>query len=253
LFTATLLQGTHYDCQTWVLILHDFIVGRTTREIALELDLDYGTLLDWRHKLQDTALNKRVTAALSDDDHGEADETYVNAGQPGEEKDDEDADPPRERANKARGRGTAANDRPPIIGTVGRESGELHLAVAPDATEATLYAFLTATTPEDIILYTDGNRSYQAIEDTPREHLTVKHSEHEFARDADGDGVNEVHDNTIEGIWTGLKNFLRPFRGLHQKFLPQYVAMFEWLYNLEDMTDKFLRMLLVPNFTFSPI
>jgi hypothetical protein len=40
---------------------------------------------------------------------------------------------------------------------------------------------------------------------------------------------------------------------LHQKFLPQYVAMFEWLYNLEDMTDKFLRMLLVPNFTFSPI
>lgn len=252
LFTDTLLQGTHYDCQTWVLILHDFITGRPTSEIATELELDYGTVLNWRHTLQGTALNKHITAVLSDDDHGEADETYINAGQPGEEKDNEDDDPPRERANKARGRGTAENDRPPIIGTVGRESGELRLEVAPDATEETLYAFLTKNTPEDIILYTDDNRSYQAIEDTPREHLTVKHSEHEFARDADGDGVNEVHDNTIEGIWTGLKNFLRPFRGVHQKFLSQYVAMFEWLYNLEEMTVEFLRMLLVPDFTFSP-
>ena len=38
---------------------------------------------------------------------------------------------------------------------------------------------------------------------------------------------------------------------LLQKFLPQYVAMFEWLYNLEKVTVKFLQMLLVPDFTFS--
>ncbi len=50
-----------------------------------------------------------------------------------------------------------------------------------------------------------------------------------------------------------LKNFLRPFRGLHRKLLLQYVAMFEWLYNLEEVTIEFLRMLLVPYFTFSPI
>ena len=221
-----MLQGTHYACQTWVLILHDFVVGRPTSEIAAELELDYGTVLKWRHTLQDVALNNRMTAVLSDE-HGEADETYVNAGQPGEEKDDDDDEPPRARANKAGGRGTAENDRPPIIGTVGRESGELRLEVAPDATGETVSAFLCETTPEDIILYTDGHRAYQAIEDTEREYLTVKHSEHEFARDADGDGINEVHDNTLEGIWTGLKNFLRPFRGLHQKYLPQYVVMFE--------------------------
>jgi len=35
--------------------LHDFIAGRPTREIATELDLDYGTVLKWRHILQDTA------------------------------------------------------------------------------------------------------------------------------------------------------------------------------------------------------
>lgn len=251
LFTNTLLQGTHYDCRTWVLILHDFIAGRPTSEIATELELDYGTVLKWRHTIQDVAFDKRVTTKLSDE-HGEADETYVNAGQPGEEKDNEGDNPPRQRANKARGRGTAENDRPPIVGVVGRETDKLRLDVTPDATEDTLHPFVTKTTSEDLTLYTDGNPAYQSIEDTAREHLTVKHSDHEFARDADGDGINEVHDNTIEGIWTGLKNFLRPFRGLHQKFLDQYIAMFEWLYNLEQVTDKFLRMLLVPDFTYSP-
>jgi transposase-like protein len=245
------LQGTHYACQTWVLLLHDFVAGRPTREIATELELDYSTVLKWRHTLQDAALDKRITTVLADE-HGEADETYVNAGQPGEEKDDDDT-PPRSRANKARGRGTADQDRPPIIGAVGRESGELRLEVAPDATGETVSAFLSETTPEDIILYTDGHPAYQAIEDTPREHLTVKHSEHEFARDENGDGRNEVHDNTLEGIWTGLQNFLRPFRGVHQKFLSQYVAMFEWLYNLEEKLNKFLRLLLVPDFTYLPI
>lgn len=156
LFTHTVLQGMHYACQTWVLLLHGFVAGRPTSEIAAELELDYGTVLKWRHTLQEAALNKRITTVLSDE-HGEADETYVNAGQPGEEKDDDDDDdPPRERANKARGRGTAAQDRPPIIGTVGRESGELRLEVAPAATGETISSFLSETTPADIILYTDG-------------------------------------------------------------------------------------------------
>jgi len=95
LFTDTVLQGTHYDCQTWVLILHDFVAGRPTREITMELELDYGTVLKWRHTLQDTVLHKRISRVLPDD-HEEADETYLNTGQPGEAKDDDDDDPPRE-------------------------------------------------------------------------------------------------------------------------------------------------------------
>src|SRR5205807_5697932 len=39
------------------------------------------------------------------------------------------ADPPRRRANKQRGHGTYANDRPPIVGTVGRDSGKVRLRV----------------------------------------------------------------------------------------------------------------------------
>ena len=37
----------------------------------------------------------------------------------------------------------------------------------------------------------------------------------------DGDGL---FTNTIEGVWTTLRNFLRPFRGVHKKFLAGYVV-----------------------------
>ena len=76
-------------------------------------------------------------------------------------------------------------------------------------------------------------------------HETVCHSTSNpvWARDLDGDGINEVHSNTMEGIWTGLRNFLRPFRGVNKVYLQQYVAMFEWAHNLKSTTTQFLRIL----------
>ena len=66
----------------------------------------------------------------------------------------------------------------------------------------------------------------------------------EYARDDDGDGVREVHCNTMEGIWTGLWNLLRPFRGVNKEYLEQYIIIFQWSYNLKAVTDVFLRCLL---------
>src|SRR3954447_468445 len=77
-----------------------------------------------------------------------------------------------------------------------------------------------------------------------RGHATVNHNWGEFARDDDGDGVREVRCNTLEGIWTGLRNFLRPFRGVNKVYLEQYVIIFEWCHNLKKVTDEFLRVLL---------
>jgi len=56
--------------------------------------------------------------------------------------------------------------------------------------------------------------------------------------------VREVHCNTMEGIWTGARNYLRPFRGVSKWFLSQYVAMFEWGHNIKEATDGFLRAML---------
>ena len=77
-----------------------------------------------------------------------------------------------------------------------------------------------------------------------RDHATVCHSQGEWARDDDGDGIREVHDNTLEGLWTGLRNFLRQFRGVSKHYLRQYVAIFQWAHNLKRVTVEFIRSLL---------
>jgi transposase-like protein len=73
-------------------------------------------------------------------------------------------------------------------------------------------------------LYTDEYDSYNRLQ---RIRHTVCHGNNEWARDDDGDGVREVHVNSNEGGWTGLRNFLRPYRGVHKAYLSGYVAIHE--------------------------
>ena len=70
--------------------------------------------------------------------------------------------------------------------------------------------------------------------------LTVCHSHNEWARDADGDGLREVHVNSNEGGWTGLRNFLRPFRGVHKKCLVGYATIYEFAVNQKCVSPHFV-------------
>ncbi len=112
------------------------------------------------------------------------------------------ADPPRRRANKRRGRGTCANDRPPIVGTVGRESGHVRLRVVPNTQGRTLRAQVHQFTGDGTHGSTDAYASYNHLE---RPHATVTHGQREWARDDDGEGMREVHTNTCEGMWALLR------------------------------------------------
>lgn len=149
-------------------------------------------------------------------------------------------DPPRRRANKRPGKGTYANDRPPIVGTVGRETGQVRLRVYHDTTAETLLAHVHRFTQANSHLYTDEEQGYKHV---IRDHSTVCHSDHEWARDDDGDGVREVHVNTVEGMWTDVRNFLRPFKGVHKKYLSGYVAMCEFKRNLKRISPAFISSL----------
>ena len=130
IFTNTAWQDTHYDCPTIALVMRGFVQGVPTLQLAEELGLDYGTLLKRRHKIQKLALEHKVNTPLPDE-VTEGDEMFQNAGEKGDKHDDPD-DPPRRRANKCRGKGTMENDRPPVAGVVGRESGQIRLTVSND-------------------------------------------------------------------------------------------------------------------------
>ncbi len=243
-WTGTLFQGTHWRPTQMVLILRGFTPGVSTAQLARELSCSRRHLLDLRHKFQAQAQSNLDRKPL-EDDHVEADEMYQNAGEKGVPHEDPE-DPPRCRANKIKGHGTMENDRPPVVGIVGRESGTVRLEVVAHSDQETLEAFVDKTTKSQAMVYTDEWSGYDHVPELGRGHATVCHTpgKREWARDDDGDGVREVHNNTTEGLWTGARNFLRSFRGVSKWFLGQYMAMFEWSYNMKEATKAVLRAIL---------
>ena len=160
-------------------------------------------------------------------------------GKKGKRHDDPD-DPPRRRANKKPGHGTYDNARPPIVGTVGRESGQVRLRVVHHTDKATLVRDVHTFTLADAAVFTDEWQSYRHI---ARVHATVCHSKKEWVRDDDRDGIRKVHVNTAEGMWTTVRNFLRLLRGVHKQHLSGYVAMCEFGINLKRIMPSFISAL----------
>jgi hypothetical protein len=73
---------------------------------------------------------------------------------------------------------------------------------------------------------------YSRLDEWGYRHETVNHSAGEYARDDDGDGFCEVHVNTMEGVWSLLRSWLRPHRGISQEKLPLYLGFFEFVHNV---------------------
>jgi transposase len=152
-------------------------------------------------------------------------------------------DPPRRRANKRRGHGTYANDRPPIISVISRDTGEQRFWVCDHADKHTCHHLIAENVPVGrTVLYTD---EWQGYHGSHTSHASVGHGTHEWARDDDGDGVREVHCNTCEGGGAALRTYLRAFRGVHKRHLHLYVATYEAMVNTKRVTPHLIRRMCV--------
>lgn len=176
----------------------------------------------------------------------ECDETYVVAGHKGQPEKVAGAGrkPRRRRLKGARGRGTKATEKPPIFGMIQR-SGEAIIRMLDNVQQETIKPLIIQTVAEGTLIHTDEYAIYSRLTDWGYGHKTVNHSASEYARDEDGDGFHEVHVNTMEGLWSLLRSWLRPHRGLSQDKLPLYLAFFEFVYNLKRRGKRLLSSLLV--------
>ena len=238
LYSGTVFAGTQFRPLQVVLLLRGICQGVSSSQLSRELDVSRQTVLSLRRKLQASAEQMQPQGALPDA-AVETDEMFQNAGEKGDPHKDA-SDLPRRRGNKRRGHGTYANDRPPIVGTKGRERGLLRLRLVQQTDSVTLSEHVHPFTLAPATVYTDGWRGYNRID---RTRMSVCHKDGEWARDADGDGIYETHTNTIEGVWTTLRNFLHPFRGVHKKFLAGYVAICEFIMNLKSVAGAFISKL----------
>ena len=134
------------------------------------------------------------------------------------------------RLKGARGRGTLATEKPPVLGLVQR-NGQLVVRLLENVKQKTIQPIIEQIVAKGSLIYTDEYNIYNRLQQWGYDHKTVCHSKGEYARDDDGDGFCEVHVNTQEGIWSVLRSWLRPHRGISQKRLPIYLGFFEFIFN----------------------
>ena len=97
--------------------------------------------------------------------------------------------------------------------------------------QATIRPIIEVAVAEGALVHTDEYKVYARLPAWGYRHVTVCHARGEYARDADGDGVREVHVNTMEGFWSLLRSWLRPHRGISQEKLPLYLGFFACVHN----------------------
>jgi transposase len=125
-----------------------------------------------------------------------------------------------------------------------QRNGELVINMLPNVQQQTIKPYIEATIIPGSIVYTDEYDIYYRLTEWGYEHHTVNHSAGEYARDEDGDGFHEIHVNTQEGLWSLLRSWLRPHRGISQEKLPAYLAFFEFTHNVQKRGKALIGSLL---------
>jgi len=143
----------------------------------------------------------------------------------------------------ARGRGTLEKEKPPVFGMIQR-SGRLILRMLENVKQKTIEPLITGAIARGTMVYTDEYDIYDRLEEWGYGHKTVCHSKGEYARDEDGDKFHEVHVNTMEGVWSLLRSWLRPHRGISQEELPVYLGFFEFVHNARARGNSLLEIML---------
>jgi transposase len=175
----------------------------------------------------------------------ECDEAYVIAGHKGQPEvvKNKGRKGRRRRLHGPCGRGTLAKERPPVLGMMQR-GGQVVLNLLANVQQKTIEPFITDTIIPGTLIYTDEYSISARLRTWGYGHKSVNHGRGEFARDDDGDGVCEVHVNTMEGFWSLLRSWLRPHRGISQEKLPLYLGFFEFVHNVRKRGKALLPALI---------
>ena len=241
--TGTIFEGHHQPLRVWIVCSYLMGLNLSNQQIASELDLNKDDVQAMTTTLREGVEAKKKAVVLSGE--VEADEGYIVAGHKGYPDIVRQLGRPGRcrRLKGARGRGTLASEKPPVLGLIER-GGEVLIRMLPNVQQVTIKPVITATVKPGTTLLTDEYDIYHRLPEWGYSHKTVNHSAGEYARDDDGDGFHEIHVNTMEGFWSLLRSWLRPHRGISQERLPLYLGFFEFVHNVRRRGKALLPSLL---------
>lgn len=216
---GTIFENTNKPLREWFKVVHLMLASKKGMPALQIMRLmgfgSYGTAHSMCHKI-------RAALIAPEEKLGgivEVDETYVG----GKNKN-------RHWDKRTPGTGTAGKDI--VIGAVKRK-GNVVARVIASADLATMDAFVREVVSDRVsLIATDEHKGYGHLGKSFR-HKVVHHSSGEYV-----DGV--VHTQTIDGFWSLLKRgIVGSFHKVSKKYLPLYVAEFQFRYNNRHNPDIF--------------
>ena len=131
-----------------------------------------------------------------------------------------------------KGTGGTGSGKTPVVGAVTRK-GNVVARVVANVKASILEAFVKESVSDRVsLLVTDQWVGYKHLhKDFP--HQTINHAKGDYV-------IGAVHTNTIEGFWSILKRgVVGTFHKVSRKYLPLYVAEFQFRYNNRKNVDIF--------------
>lgn len=165
----------------------------------------------------------------------ECDAAYGTAGQKGhpEVGKSKERQGRRRRLQGKAGRGTLAKERPPVFGMLQR-GGQVVINRLANVQHKTIEPVIKDTSVPGTRVYTDAYSIDARLQSWGYGHQSGNHGRGELAHADDGDGLCEVHVNTMEGFGSLLRRWLCPHRGIAQEKLPVSLGCFEFVHNVRQ-------------------
>jgi IS1 family transposase len=128
--------------------------------------------------------------------------------------------------------GGIGSGKTPIVGAVKRK-GNVIARVVNNVRADTLTAFVREAVSHKVsLLCTDQWAGYKAL-DKEYPHAVIDHAKELYV-------IGAVHTQTIEGFWSIIKRgIVGVFHKVSRKYMPLYVAEFQFRYNNRDNADIF--------------
>lgn len=200
----------------WVTYAACLLDSRSVRQAAQQLGLHRNTTFRWRHRFLHVARTDRPHGL-----HGiaEADELYVLESEKGSRQ---MTRPARRRGGHARQRGIS-DEQVCILVARDRTGQTLDFVTGKGAlTKAQLHRCLLPVIDKDVLLVTDGHAAYRAF---ARE-AGISHQAVNLRAGIRVQGA--AHVQNVNAYHSRLRDWLRPFRGVATRYLPNYLG-WRWI------------------------